>query len=92
MTEWEKLTSVELGELLQRLYVRLEQYEIIAISLSDSPQRDVAMVMANRMRERMGDVSALLDQRIGESIGQDARTQAARMVRPAATRDGTSGN
>jgi hypothetical protein len=92
MKEWEKLSSVELGEILQRLYMRLEQYEIIAASLSDSPQRDVAIVLADRMRGRMGDISALLDQRIAESIGQDARTQAARTAPTAATRVGTSNN
>jgi hypothetical protein len=92
MKEWEKLSSVELGELLQRLYLRMEQYEIHATSLTDSPQRDVAIVLAERMRERLGDVSGLLDRRIAEAIGLDAHTQAARMVPSAARRAGTSGN
>jgi hypothetical protein len=61
MREWERLSSVQLGKLIQRLYMRLEQYEIHVASLADSPQRDVAMVLADRMRKRVDDASAFLD-------------------------------
>ena len=92
MREWERLSSVQLGKLIQRLYMRLEQYEIHVASLADSPQRDVAMVLADRMRKRMDDASALLDRRLAEAIGRDAHMQVARLAQPPARRDGTSGN
>ena len=92
MKKWEKMSSVELGALLQRLYLRLEQYEIQAGSLRDSPERDVARVLAERMRESITNVSALLDRRLAEATSLDAHTQAARTAPPAAMRGGTSGN
>ena len=83
MREWQRLSSVQLGELIQRLYIRLEQYEIHHVaSLADSPQRDVAMVLADRMRKRMDDASALLDRRLAEAIGRDAHMQVARLAQP----------
>jgi hypothetical protein len=93
MQEWEKLSAAELGKLVQRLYMRLEQYEIHARSLVEgSLQREGAMAVVERMRRNVFDASAILDRRIAESIGQDAHTQAARMVQPVAMRDGTLGN
>ena len=91
MKKWEDISTAELGALLQRLYLRLEQYEIRAGSLTDSPQRDVARVLAGRVRERMADVSALLDRRLAHAIGQGAHTPADRKVQ-LATRAGTAGS
>jgi hypothetical protein len=92
MKKWEKMSSAELGAVLQRLYMRLEQYEIHAASLAESPERNVSMVLAGRMRESINAVSALLDRRLAEATGQGAHMQAGHMERAAATRDDTSGN
>jgi hypothetical protein len=93
MQEWEKLSSAELRELVQRLYMRLEQYEIHARSLVEgSSQREGAMAVVERMRRNVTNASAILDRRIAEAIGLDAHMQAVRMVQPVAMRDGTLGS
>ena len=92
MKKWEKMSSVESGATLQRLYIRLEQYEIHATSGTDCPERDVARLLAERMRESITAVSALLDRRLAEATGQDAHMRAVHMVPSDATRDGTSGS
>jgi hypothetical protein len=91
MKKREVVSTAELGALLQRLYLRLELYEIRAGSLPDSPQRHVARVLAGRVRDRMADVSALLDRRLADAIGQGAHTPADRKI-PPATRACTAGN
>jgi hypothetical protein len=79
MQNLDTLSSAELGALIQRLYLHLEQYEIHAAALREgSFEREGANAVAQRMRKKLIDGCALLDRRTGESMGLDARTQAAR--------------
>jgi hypothetical protein len=93
MGEWERLSSVELGKLIQRLYMRLEQYEIHAASLVEgSHEREGASALVERLRKRVIDMSGALDRRIAHAMGLDAHTRAVRIVPSATTSDDTSGN
>jgi hypothetical protein len=76
MKKWEDMSSVELGALLQRLYLRLERYDIQAGSLMDCPERDVARLLSERMRADIREVSDLLDRRLAEASSPGAHTQA----------------
>ena len=74
--EWETLSSVELSTLIQRLYMRLEQYEIHAASLAEgSYQREDASALVARLRRRVEHLSILLNHRLAKSMGlaEDAR-------------------
>jgi hypothetical protein len=93
MKQWDKLSSAELSEAVQRLYIRIEQYEIhLAELVEGTREHRAARVQTDRLWKRMTQASAALDRRIAESIGQDARTQVARSARRPARRGGTSGN
>ena len=73
MNELQTLSSVELGALIQRLYLRLEQYEIHTASLADGTfQRERADNLAALLRKRVIDVSALLARRLVEATSLDA--------------------
>jgi hypothetical protein len=93
MKEWDKLTSVELSEILQRLYLRLEQHELHVAGLEEgSRERMSARRRADRLWKRISEAATALDRRFVEFRGQDAHTQAGPMVQPSgATRAGTSG-
>jgi hypothetical protein len=93
MKAWDKLSSAELSDAVQRLYIRIEQYEIhLAELVEGTRERRVAQVQIDRLWKRMTQASAALDRRIAESIGQDARAQVARTARRPARRGGTSGS
>ena len=93
MKEWDKLSSAELSDAVQRLYMRIEQYEIhVAELIEGTRERRAAQVQTDRLWKRMTQASAALDRRIAESMSQDARTLVARTARPPARRGGTSGN
>ena len=60
MKDWKTLSSVELGALIQQLYLRLEQYEIHAASLTEgSYERDLVA----RVQRRVEHLSVLLRRR-----------------------------
>ena len=72
MRDVEQLSAAELGALIQRLYLRLEQYEVhVGSLLEGSHQQEGAREIAEKMRRKVAAVAALLDRRIAESIGQD---------------------
>ena len=77
MKDWKTLSSVELGALIQQLYLRLEQYEFHAASLAEgSHDSESASALVARLRRRVEDLSALLDHRIAESIGMTEAVRA----------------
>ena len=93
MRDWEKLSLVELGEVIQRLYLQLEQYEIHAASLEvGARDQKEARTFVARLRNELTEAAATLDRRLAEATGLGAHTQAGRMAPTVAMRDGTSGN
>jgi hypothetical protein len=93
MKEWDNLSSVELSEILQRLYLRLEQYELHVAGLEEgSRERMSARRQADRLWKRISEAAAALDRRFVEYGGQDAQTLGGRTVRASAMRAGTPGN
>ena len=93
MDEWDELSLNELRGLVKRLYVRLEQYEIHAGSLSEeSGAREGATALVDRMYHRVTHLTAVLHHRLEAATSPVARASVTRTEPPAATHAGTSGS
>ena len=67
MKEWDDLSSVELSETVQRLYLRLQQYELhVAGLVEGSRERVSARRQADRLWERISEAATALDRRFVE--------------------------
>jgi hypothetical protein len=92
MKEWDNLSSVELSEAVQRLYLRLEQYELHVAGLEEgSRERMSARRQADCLWKQISEAAAALDRRFVEFSGQDVHAHGC-TVPPAAARAGTSGD
>ena len=91
MDEWDELSINELRGLVKRLYVRLEQYEIHAGSLSEgSGAREGATALVDRMHNRVTHLTAVLHHRLEAATSPVGRTPVLRAEPPAAKQAGTS--
>jgi hypothetical protein len=93
MKAWQSISPAELGAIIQRLYIRLEQYNLHTASLVEgSRAQRSARVQADRLRKRLDDACRALDRQMAEVTGLDAHTLAARRLPGGSRRAGTSGN
>jgi hypothetical protein len=90
---WETVSPAELGEIIQRLYLRLEQCDLHAASLVEgSRQQRTARIQSDRLRRRLEDACSALDRQMAEITGMGAHTRASPTPGRRARRAGTSGN
>jgi hypothetical protein len=90
---WETVSPSELGEIIQRLYLRLEQCDLHAASLVEgSRQQRTARVQSDRLRKRLEQACSALDRQMAEITGLGAPTLTDQTPRRRAGHARTPGN
>ena len=79
MSEWDEMSLIELGKLIERMDMRLEQYEIhVKMLTRNCRDRKGAEALVKRMRETVVALREVRNRRVAEFIAPSAHTPVAR--------------
>ncbi len=93
MSEWDEMPLIELGRLIERMDMRLGQYEIHVNMLTrNCRDRKGAEALVKRMRETLVALREVRKRRVAEFIAPGAHIPVDRTVSAIAGRAGTSGS